>query len=420
MKQEVLISIIIPVYNVEQYIEECLNSILNQSFENYEIICIDDASTDTSCEIIQKYAQKNAHIRLLKNIKNKGQSHARNRGIKEAVGEYIMFVDSDDILQKDSMEKINELLHKYAEIEILYYDAEVRDEGKWAKEQPKMRLEQNLKETGNVCTGQELFVQLQRESFLIDQVWRQIIKRDFLEEKKITFYEGIYHEDGIFSLYCALDANKVVYVAEPFYIYRRRDNSTMSTMNIKRVQSYFIFFIELWNRWKNGIWSEDIDKLFEEYLYNIYKMYISKLNYYPNRELRDLGNQADKFLYKLIADTQMKTYEYVRFSEAQIREIEKNSNIIIYGAGNVGIEVVQLLKSRKIEIKGILVSDKRSNPEGILGIPIYEYGEYIIGEKDLIIIAISKDNKKAVVDVIEKTKMYNQAKIMLYDGTIIR
>lgn len=418
MSKEKLISIIIPIFNVEQYIVECLESILSQTFCDYEIICIDDASTDMSYEILQKYIGENNTIKLLKNTQNRGLSYTRNRGLKEAKGKYIMFVDSDDMLQENSLEKIKALLEQYSTVDIIYYDMEIRNEGKWAKEQPSKIVTEIFEKNGEICTGQELFVCLQKKNLLIVEACRQIIKREFLDEEEITFYEGIYHEDNIFSFYCALNANKVVYVQEPFYIYRRRDSSIMSTMNLKRVQSFFIVFIELWNYWKNGIWSKEIDWLFETYLCDIYKQFVSKVNYYPNESLKYFGNSADQFMYKLMASNKSPNYEYVKLSEEQIRELEKASNIVIYGAGTIGIEVVRFLQSKNIALERILVSDKQSNPDEILGVPISEFGENMIYENTIIIVAILKKNEKALVSVTKNLKKVTKAKIMLYDGTI--
>lgn len=419
MVNEKLISIIIPVYNVEQYLSDCLDSILNQTFCDYEIICVDDESTDSSYEILQKYAMENSQIKVLRNAENRGQSYTRNRAIKEAVGKYIMFVDSDDILKKNSLKMIKNLLEEYSDINILYYDMEIRNEGKWAKEQLEKKVESSIKRKFQICTGQELFTRLQKKDLLIVEVWRQIIRKDFLIEKGITFYEGIYHEDDLFSFYCALNADKVVYVQEDFYIYRRRDASTMSTMNLKRVQSYFIVFIELWNYWKSRTWSEDVNLLFEDFLNKRYKQFISRMNYYPNEDLKFFGSSADRFMYKLMMNNRVQTYEYVNLSKVQIEEIEKVDNVVIYGAGGIGIEVVQLLQSRNIDIKRILVSNKQSNPDEILGVSISEFGEYIIENNTLIIVAILKSNEKAIARVTENLKKVTKAKIMLYEGTVL-
>ena len=92
-----MISVIVPVYNVEEYLEECLESIRQQTFTDIEVILVNDGSTDGSREICEQYCEKDSRFRLI-NQENQGQSVARNRGVKESVGQYIMFVDSDDVI----------------------------------------------------------------------------------------------------------------------------------------------------------------------------------------------------------------------------------------------------------------------------------------------------------------------------------
>lgn len=100
------ISIIVPVYNVEQYLAECLESLVSQDMSDYEIICIEDCSEDNSMSILKEYAQKYSNIKIIRHTTNKGLSAARNSGIKAARGEYLQFVDSDDMLVKGACKKL--------------------------------------------------------------------------------------------------------------------------------------------------------------------------------------------------------------------------------------------------------------------------------------------------------------------------
>ena len=108
----VKISIIVPVYNTEPYLEQCLDSIINQTLEDIEIICVNDGSTDNSLSILEEYASKDNRIRII-NQENKGQGFARNNGLKNVNGEYVLFVDSDDWIELNTCEalykKVNEL-----------------------------------------------------------------------------------------------------------------------------------------------------------------------------------------------------------------------------------------------------------------------------------------------------------------------
>ena len=116
------LSIIIPIYNVEKYLPQCLDSIINQSFKDFEIICIDDCSTDNSLNIAKKYEEKDSRIRVLHNEINLGLGIARNKGLKIAQGEYVHFVDSDDWIEKDSYAKIfNKLDSLETKPDILFF-----------------------------------------------------------------------------------------------------------------------------------------------------------------------------------------------------------------------------------------------------------------------------------------------------------
>lgn len=419
MRLGVRISIIIPVFNVEPYLAECLDSILSQTFCDYEIICVDDGSTDGSYVILQQYAIENARIKTLRYSENKGQSFARNRGIEIATGDYIMFVDSDDMLKQGALEQINRLLDQYKGIDILYYDYETRKEGMWAKEQCESLSSGVDDIVGKISTGQELYIQLEKKDALIGQVWRQVIRREFLCENNISFCEDIYHEDLLYSFYCALNADKCIYINEPLYLYRSRDGSTMSSMNLKRVHSFYMVFIELWNYWKNGSWSEEVSGLLEKYIYDMYLQFTHMVHYYPNNELVEMGTAADQFMYKLLVSNGDFAYKHLTNSEGLLREVGRASKIMVYGAGNVAIEVVQLLKNNNISVDKILVSDKQVNYEQIMDVPVYEFDEYEIEENTIIVIAIWKRNEKAINDVVKKIRSVTNVKLVLYDGTIV-
>lgn len=107
------VSVIIPVYNVEEYLKECLDSVINQTLKEIEIICIDDCSTDSSYSILEEYAKKDSRIVLIKNKENMGVGYNRNIGIKEAKGEYIGFIDSDDYISEDYYENLYNTAKKY-------------------------------------------------------------------------------------------------------------------------------------------------------------------------------------------------------------------------------------------------------------------------------------------------------------------
>ena len=121
----VKVSVIIPVYNVEDYLKECLDSVLSQTLKDIEVICVDDCSTDDSLKILQEYANNDDRIKIIKNEKNSGQGFSRNEGIKKATGEYIGFVDSDDFIDLNLFE-ISFKKAKKLDLDVLLFKTEFR------------------------------------------------------------------------------------------------------------------------------------------------------------------------------------------------------------------------------------------------------------------------------------------------------
>ena len=125
-----LISVIIPVYNTEEYLEDCLNSIIHQSLPDIEIICINDGSTDNSMDVLKKYAYNDRRLRLIDNESNLGASISRNKGLNLAIGEYIVFHDSDDFIDYDAYEKLYNFAKKNEDLDFVIFDVKrFNDEG---------------------------------------------------------------------------------------------------------------------------------------------------------------------------------------------------------------------------------------------------------------------------------------------------
>lgn len=213
-------SVIIPVYNVEAYLEKCLDSVVKQTFMDYEVIVVDDESTDNSGKIAEEYAKKDARIRVI-HQKNKRQGGARNTGVENAKGEYLIFVDSDDYVSEHLLEKVNFHLEK-TNPDILVYDyIEV-------SEDEKILIP---KESTGVCQ------EIQTEEFMLlaPCVWNKAFRRTLFKENNILFPEKIWFEDMTADLQLGLMSKKTVAVNEILYFYRQRQGSTMQCTNIERV-----------------------------------------------------------------------------------------------------------------------------------------------------------------------------------------
>lgn len=213
----VKVSIIIPVYNVEKYLPKCLDSLVNQTLKDIEIILVNDGSPDDSQKIIDDYAKK--YPKIIKSYikENGGQGSARNYGLKKATGEYIGYVDSDDYVELDMYEKLyNKAKKENLDIAICGNYVVYEDSDKKVVEDTVHVTNDNVE---NAYFGKMA-------------VWNKIYKRNIVD--KISFRSKVWYEDLDFSVKVLSKAKKIGYVDEPLYDYLLREGSTMNNDNVKR------------------------------------------------------------------------------------------------------------------------------------------------------------------------------------------
>lgn len=244
------VSIIVPVYNVEKYIERCLNSLVNQTLKDIEIIIVNDGSADGSKGIIQKYLNKYKNIVYLEK-ENGGLSSARNYGIPYAKGEYIGFVDSDDYVELTMYEKMyNKAIEEKSDM--------VECDFIW--EYPNKKRE----DIGKIYSSK-------KEAIVEARVvaWNKIIKKDIIEKTKITFPEGLRYEDIEFFYKIVPYLDKISFVKETLVHYVQRESSIANTQN-ERTGEIF------------KIWENVLNYYIEN---NIFNEYRSELEYSYTRIL---------------------------------------------------------------------------------------------------------------------------------------
>jgi len=241
------VSVIIPVYNVSKYLSECLDSIINQSLKNIEIICINDGSTDNSSDILNSYAQKDDRLIVIQQS-NSGQGASRNTGVRMAKGEYIYFMDSDDILDIKALEYMHDEASK-SNLDVIYCDGISFYESEQLKD--KFPLYQTMytrpKEFSEVTPGQILFRNMVRNKCFTNQVCLHLCKKDYLLRHNIFFEEGVIFEDVDFSLKLILQASRASHRKKQFFKRRVRDNSTMTSANEQRTRQFIDYFTCFWH-----------------------------------------------------------------------------------------------------------------------------------------------------------------------------
>ena len=212
-----LMSIIVPFYNVEQYIDRCIQSLLNQTYQNIEILLVDDCSPDNTLEIAQQYAKTDSRIKILQYEKNRGLGGARNYGIQNAKGEYILFVDSDDYIEANTIEQLYE---KAKDNNLCVLEANYLKESDSSTEV----LPRISNYTDIVYSGKKYW-----ESIPIAPVvaWNKFYKLSFLQENNIVFRLRKF-EDVAFTAEVFMKAKRVMNIDFPFYHYIVRENSIMT------------------------------------------------------------------------------------------------------------------------------------------------------------------------------------------------
>ena len=219
------ISVIVPIYNVEKYLSQCIDSIINQTYKNLEIILVNDGSPDKCGAICDEYSNKDERIKVI-HKKNGGLSDARNAGLDIATGDFISFVDSDDWIDIDTYEiMMNNIIKYNADIAVSNINY-VYDE----KSKPKYN-EENI----HIFNREEAMNELIHDGLVQAVVWNKIYKKELLYNMK--FKVGKLNEDEFFTYKICARAEKIVYIPNTLYQYRQRENSIMSTYSLKRLDS---------------------------------------------------------------------------------------------------------------------------------------------------------------------------------------
>lgn len=240
-------SIIIPVYNVEEYVEECLISVINQTNQDFEIIVVNDGATDNSLKIVEKVKQQNPDIEFsILTKKNGGLSSARNYGYNHAKGDYIYFLDSDDYIREDFIEIILKNFEKDLEIEVCTFDAKqfVETEFKFVIHDANRYVRSFSGVTEKVYRGLEFFdVQIKTNTW-ISGVPLHAYRKSFLDKHNLAFKEGIIHEDEIYTFEVCQKARKIQYISEALYKRRYRPTSIMTNTNVEKRLKSIVYIIE--------------------------------------------------------------------------------------------------------------------------------------------------------------------------------
>ena len=300
------LSIIIPAYQLEDYIADCLNSILSQQFRDFELIVVLDGPTDRSEEILMDFQHSDDRIRLIRQS-NKGLSSARNRGFKEARGTYILFVDGDDLLEHNALSQLyfhtldhNDLDLLFFSYDILWQDSE---QNSWVTSRQVFHQEESY---GGLHTGPELLQLMMENQDYWPQVWRYLIRKEFLSKTGLLFREDLrYYEDLPFTTEALLRANQVLYLPVSYYHYRRRPNSiTYEEKTPTHIISFFQAMLAIAGLSHNNRSAWQKVPYFPEYLMSL----LNRNQIFYSRNVKENNNVlfdilgSDEGIYHLLID----------------------------------------------------------------------------------------------------------------------
>lgn len=313
---DIFFSIIVPVYNVEQWLERCIKSILNQTYEDFEVILVDDGSPDCSGAICDKYGQIDSRIRVI-HKENGGLSSARNTGMNMSEGDYIVFIDSDDYIKDNLLESVNESIEKY-HTDIIMFGYE-------------MFLSKNkilpLFKKGLISNPKEGAINIERPNFNNEFcfTWRYVFRREFLNNNNMVFNETIkVAEDTIFNMECIFLSDSMYVIDEALYIYNDANNE--SIMRRKYKPNYHIDLNKQYLDKKRILKKYNINH--KKFLndYNYYYVYIVIQNCIKNICLGEKGNIYRDLKELLNLDICRDSFSYYNLKQLY----DLSDNIVFY------------------------------------------------------------------------------------------
>lgn len=267
--KNVFFSIIIPVYNVEKYIEECINSVLSQNFSNLEIILVDDGSTDASASICDRYSKEDSRVKVI-HKENGGLSDARNTGIEKAIGEYILFIDGDDYIAPDSLIEIEKTIKKGDNPDIICLELVKFFED--SKETSPMK--DGIDHTIDSLSNKGLYEYLANLPKYPASACTKAIKRQLFTDNDLMFIKGILSEDLEWCIRLFLEAKTFKYCEKEYYFYRQARNGSISNTSSEKKTMDILNTFNKWLDYAKKINDLAKKKMIYSYMEYIYRFLI--------------------------------------------------------------------------------------------------------------------------------------------------
>lgn len=423
-----LVSIIVPVYNVEKYLEQCINSLLNQTMKDIEVICVDDGSTDSSSRILNEFSSRDPRVQVISK-ENTGYGDSMNRGIARAKGKYIGIVESDDYVLPDMFSSLlREAERTDADVVKSNYHSFSESSGL------------NYEEILNGIPYHKILNPKDHERIwkIIPSIWSALYRKDFLEKNGIMFHAtpGASYQDVSFGYKVLLSTEKMVCVPEAYLCYRsdNENSSVKSTKKVfcimdefgeikkyirqKRLESMMpIILREQFTHYTGNYYRIDsiyqyafLQRMREEFVQD-YESGYAEQSLWPERDwelLHQIMRNPEAYFESTNIDY-LNKYKYKEYAINHClpkigaeKIIDSAERIIIYGAGMYGQKLLGKL-SDKSKIIGFAVTSLKSDmPKEIQGIPVYGIQDLKeFHSEAVVLVAMKKVTQQPVLEVLK-------------------
>lgn len=338
------ISVIITAYNVDKYITQCLDSVINQNFEDIEIVCVNDGSKDNTLEIINQYAKNDSRIVAISH-ENIGVSATRNVALKAAAGEYILFLDGDDYLQDGILEKLYVRASR-DRLDFLMGCADTFVDGEYSNEEKIEKFMSMYKIKGeygeNIYAGPEIMCMLRKNKDYYASSCVKLINNQFLKNNDLLFEENMIHEDELFSIKTFLLAKRVGIIKETIFMRRMRMESIMTKVTKKEnTLGYLTTMIEgatfILKHNEESFYQIEIASILKGIVAAIVRTY-QELSDEEREAFEQAMTSKQKFFFDVFVDKQLK-------QQAQVINLKDNAQ----KASKVKASLEQMLDTAKKE-----------------------------------------------------------------------
>lgn len=404
-----ILSIIIPVYNTQNYIKECLLSVIYQSNPDTEIIVVNDGSTDESISICNTVLKeyKNASFKII-NKDNGGLSSARNAGIKAATGKYIMYLDSDDMLSKDAVDEWMHYIKENKETDMFMFDAEIMDETGGHDKEAYHRVAQKE----YVVSGLEYFKECYLDKIIVSACMC-LYKKEYLISNNFFFTEGMLHEDYSYSYKTVINAKKIRYIPKSLYIRRYREGSIMTgSITKKNYEGMLAACNEIIETYDKLIKN---DQKYRNAIARFFTVSILSTEQICEKAEGDFIRLTDVLngcLFRLFESEEELSFSILS-AIIRIHEIIRKHNLklddkvedILNDKGYVPEKAKEILRNKRIEALKIIPYKKKNNKIGIYGLGKHSEGLLYDIKKEI----------NAEVFFIDSIKRHGDETFMGYD-----